>query len=183
MTAAVMPFQATRADGRSDAQVVYDLVASADPGTAFSFEELEERLSEGLPQPVERNRVYRAVRQGNRLLLRRAQRALGNVRGNGYRVLFAREHLPAAQRHQERAVTHLAHGIEMLKGVDLAQLDPVQRQIHEGYLHIHVGQYEALRYTNKRLSRQEKALDEVRNAAKEMDRRLSQLEQGQPAAT
>lgn len=152
------PFQPSREDGRSDRRVLVELVESSEPGTRFSYEQLTEALSQGLDAEVDRARVYRAVRDANRTLLEERSRYLGVVRGQGYRMLSASEHLPTATKHKERAARQMQRGLEILSNTRLDELDPTQRALHEGQLLILSGLHQAVQASHKRHDKTESLL-------------------------
>lgn len=164
------PFTPSREDGRSDRQVVFELVRDATPEALFTYEEIEDALQEGIPIPITRARAYRAVQGANRTLMREHRRAMRTVRGTGFRVLRADEHLPVALGRKERAEQQIKRGIELLRSTRIDELDPVQRTLHEGQLLIMSGIYSAVRETRRRVSRQDDAIHDIRQ-------RLTQLEQ------
>lgn len=155
-------FQPSRADGRSDRQVVYELVADADPATTFPYETLIDALSEGLDEEVDRRRVYRAVTNANRTLLQEKQRYLTVVKNVGYRVLLAEEHLPQAIDKKHRAVSKLKQGMDLLRHAKIDELTEAQRLLHQGQLMIISGLYDAVRESHRRHNRQEQVIEELR---------------------
>jgi hypothetical protein len=162
-------FQTSRADGRSDRVIAFALVSGAAPGTLVTHDQFLEALSVGLDEPIGLHRVYAAVRMAGRMLLRQEQRGLESVRGLGYRVLSASEHLPAALTRKDRAEFQIQRGMELLREVRWTELDGNQRKAHEGQLLIMSGLYQVIQVSEARHARQEQALDEIR-------RRLERLE-------
>lgn len=162
-------FEPSRPDGRSDRQVVYDLVQDAEPDTTFTYDALQAALSEGLESPAERSRVYQAVAHANRTLLQERQRCLNVVRGTGYRVIHADEHLPVALVRKDRAQTQLKRGIELLRKCRVGELDENQRKLHEGQLLILGGLYQAVQESERRHARSESLIADL-------SKRVDQLE-------
>lgn len=163
------PFTASRADGRSDRQVIYDLTSDAEPDTVFTYTELIDALSDGLDEPVARERVYRAVAAANMTLLREQRRYLQVVKDTGYKVLRSDEHLPAALGKKDMAQTYLRKGIELLRNARLDELTEAQRTLHEGQLMVLGGVYQAVKSSERRHDQQEKVIEELR-------RRIDRLE-------
>lgn len=155
------PFTASRADGRSDRQVIFELVAEAEPDTMFEYDKLIAALSEGLADEVPRHRVYRAVSAGNQTLLRERRRYLQVVPGAGYRVIHTSEQLPVALLKKDRAQTYLAKGIALLRHADLSELTAAQRQLHEGQLLIMASLHQAVRESDQRHARSEQLIAEL----------------------
>jgi len=156
------PFEPTRPDGRSDRQVVFDLVSEAQPDTMFEYKVLIDVLSEGLGEEIDRRRVYRAVVNANKLLLHERSRYLGVVKNVGYRMLRADEHLPAAIGRKESAVSKLKQGMELLRNAKIEELDEAQRVLHQGQLLIMSGLYDAVRESHRRHDRQERVIEDMR---------------------
>lgn len=169
MGQAVVPFEPSRPDGRSDRQVIYDLASVAEVETLFSYKELVAALAEGLEEKPDRERVYPAVAAANRSLLKRDQRYLRCVRRRGYRLIRSDEHLEVALQKQDYATSYLKRGVEVLRCTRLEELTPAARQAHEGTLMISVGMLNAMRESFRRHERMERAVDDLR-------KRVSQLE-------
>lgn len=123
-----------RADGRSNQQVIIDLVKNREPGTMFGFDQLIETLSEGTPRVFGRGDVTAVVNAANRRLLQSFQRCLHNIRGEGYRLATASDHLPLARTDRRRGNRQLQKGMLKLRNVRWEELDPVAREAHEGTL-------------------------------------------------
>jgi hypothetical protein len=154
-------FTPSRADGRSDRRVVFEMVQHADPDTTFTYQKLTDALQEGLDQPVGRDRVYRAVGSANRTLLREQKRYLSVVPDIGYRVISASEHLPVALIKKDKAQGYLRRGIELLRNARVDELDPTQRTLHEGQLLILGGLYQATRESARRHDKSEALIAEL----------------------
>lgn len=149
------PFTPSRADGRSDRRVIFELVQGASPGDTFDYDKLSAALAEGLDAEIGRDRVYRAVGAANKTLLQRERRYLDVVKGTGYRVISADEHLPVALANKDRAQGYLKRGIDLLRNVHADELSPAQRTLHEGQLLILGGLYQATRESSRRHDRSE----------------------------
>ena len=170
------PFKPSRDDGRSDRQVTYDLVCDGEPGATYTYSELREALQDGLEQPVDRPRIYAAVAQANKTLLREHSRYLGVVANVGYRILRADQHLPASLQKKDRAQTHLKRGIELLRHARLDELTEAQRTLHEGQLMILSGIYHAVEDSHKRHDRAESLIEDILKTNEEIQERLERLE-------
>lgn len=163
------PFKASREDGRSDRVVIYDAVSSADPETFYSYEDLIKALGEGLKEPIDRMRVYRAVASANRTLLREDRRYLSVVRNQGYRIVRADEHLDIALSKKDLAQNYLRKGIDLLKHARLDELTEIQRTLHEGQLMILAGVYQAIVSSEHRHDRQEQIIGELARRVDKLD--------------
>lgn len=152
------PFQPSRSDGRSDRQVVFELVKGAQPGELFTHEQLQDALAEGLDERPERTRVYPAVSQANRTLLREERRYLLPVRGTGYRVAHGSEHLGASMIRKDRAQHQLSAGLRILEQVRWDELDANQRALHEGHMRITAGLYGAIQVAARRTNQHDELI-------------------------
>lgn len=149
------PFVASRIDGRSDRQVIFDLVQDASPETLFLYDALKTVLENGTARRITRNIIGNAVRQAARNLLREKSRTLRVVANQGYRVVPATEHMELALARKDRAEVMIHRGIEILQGTRLDELDEPHRSLHQGQLLIMSGFYQALRSTRKRQDKQD----------------------------
>ncbi len=157
----MIPFVPSRSNGRSDRQVIYDLLQDAEPESLFTYDALERVLSEGLTEPVSRDRIYRAASAGNRTLLKSKQRCLRVVRGTGYRVARADEHLEVARTFETSAQRKIRRGLDVLRDTRIDELTPTQRSIHEGHLLITAGLYQAVQAVSRRQDQQEQVIQGI----------------------
>lgn len=170
------PFQPSRADGRSDRQVIYDLVHTAHPGATYTYTELRDALQAGVDKPIDRPRIYAAVRQANTTLLREHSRYLSVVPNVGYRIIRADEHLPVSLQKKDRAQQHLRRGIDLLRHARLDELTQAQRTLHEGQLMILSGIYQAVQDSERRHDRAETLIEDLIKSSREIQERLDRLE-------
>lgn len=169
-------FRPSRSDGRSDRQVVYELVGDAEPDSMFPFDDIQAALSEGLDSPASKSRAYKAVKAANNLLLREKRRYLVSVPGVGYRMIHASEHLPVALGKKTRAETQIKTGIKILREVRMAELAEPERNLIVGQLMIMDGMYQMARASERRHAKQEQVIDEIRRQQEDVNQRLARLE-------
>lgn len=167
----MIPFQPSRADGRSDRTVVYDLVKDAAPDTLFGYDVLTEALQDGLDDAVSHQRTLAAVRQARRDMLHKQQRLLRVVRGRGVRVGRSDEMLPAALEEKATAADRFKRGVDILRNTRLDELDEPMRNIVGGQLLVMDGFYQAIRASDRRQARVEKTIGDLL-------RRVQRLEGG-----
>jgi len=153
-----MTFRITRADGKSDAEVLGKLVAAASPGDLLSYRTISEALNVGASRLYSRKDVQSAVCRSERSLAVHHQRALVNVRNRGYRIALAAEHQMIAGRKKERASTLLKRGLTVLQHVDWDAMDANQRRAHEGQLMVIGALHSAMTGLDTRLRRIEDAI-------------------------
>jgi hypothetical protein len=154
-------FEPSRPTGLSDKEVIYQLVESANPDDLFTYDVLIESLSEGLPKPADKSRVYKAVGAANRVFLTERSRYLAVVRNSGYRVITAAEHGRIATKKRETANRYIKRGVAVLQHVRLDELTPTQRQLHEGQLMIMTGLMLSTQSIEARQSRMEKLIEDL----------------------
>ena len=127
-------FKITRTDGRSNAQVVIDLVKDGQPGHVYSYEEIALALAHDTDRLFPAPLLQAAVRGAAPRLLRECQRALHNVRLVGYRLALAAEHSGLASSRRRRADVQMQHGLRLLRNVRWEEMDENARQAHQGHL-------------------------------------------------
>lgn len=145
-------FKASRENGMSDREVIFDLVKDAEPGQSFTYDEFLDALKKDTARRITITNVYLAARAANKSLLARNQRCLMNVPGMGYRIAQSEEHLPLARRREDKASRQIRQGVEILKHCKLEELTPTQRALHQGQLLVLSGLYTNLQSMNKRVN-------------------------------
>lgn len=126
-------FAVTREDGRSNADVLSDLIRGKEPGTVFPYEDLEAALSHE-QKKFDRRGVQAAVYRAFNALLKREARALRNSEGVGYVIVHAKDHRTLALGRKEKADSQIRRGITLLRNVKLDEMDDNSRLAHEGTL-------------------------------------------------
>jgi hypothetical protein len=129
-------FAIMRKDGRSNAQVIIDTVKDGKPGTLYGYEYLAQALSDGAPHRYTVNDVRAIVARMDQRLLKEHQRALHCVRGKGYRLALAGEHMALATVRKRRADVQFMKGLNTLRNVRWDEMDENTRQAHQGHLMI-----------------------------------------------
>lgn len=154
-------FQPSRDDGRSDRQVIFELVRGAEPDTMFPYAQLTAALQRGTTRSIAPTTVGMACRLASRTLERECQRTLSVVRTVGYRVVRANEHLTLALDRKDRAEGLIKRGVELLEHTRLDELDEPHRTLHQGQMMIMGGFYEALRSTRRRQDAQDRVIEHL----------------------
>lgn len=122
-------FEINRNDGRSHQQVVIDRICEDEPETFYPYEELHTLL--GFES---RDRVRQVVVSAIPRLLKEHSRTLMNIRGQGYKLAKASEHMAVAHLRRRRADRQLKMGLLTLKQVRWDEMDKQTRLAHEGQL-------------------------------------------------
>mgnify|MGYP001235012281 CR=1 FL=1 len=155
-------FEITRADGRSNSQVICDLVGKCDPGKVLEYSVLSAELSNGSTKIYSVQDVQSCVRLAGMMLGRLYQRVLQNVKKVGYRIALADEHMSLAIVRQDKASRQLKRGFEIVRDVKWDEIkDPQVRKATEGYLLVISGFFYTLSGHERRLGRIEKLIDDM----------------------
>lgn len=156
-------FEITRADGRSNSQVLLDLFEKGELGRLYKYEELSAALSEGVDKTYTNSEITGIIGKIYIRLLKEQQKAVHSVRGVGYRLALADDHKSLALDRKQRADGQLLKGLETLRGVQWDKIkDPEVRKATEGQLLILSAIYN-----------QTQALERRQNGIEEALRRLS----------
>jgi hypothetical protein len=112
----VAPFLPT--GEQAEWKVIYDHLRAQQPGYVVTFEKLDELLGRSFKNG--RGPIYRAQQE----LEENYSRTLSSVRGQGYRVAQAEEHLTIGLNHSRRARKQLKRGVEVVEAADHSKLTP-----------------------------------------------------------
>lgn len=166
----MQPFTPSRSDGRSDKRVVYELVEDAQPEDKFTYQQLEEALEDGLDNPeISKSRIYRAVATANKQLLREKRRLLAVVKGEGYRMVRANEHVSYSLIRKGKAERQLAAGVHLLQRVRFDELSETEQQLAEGTLLVFDGFYRAIKSSENRHDKQEDTISALTKRVEELE--------------
>lgn len=155
-------FRITRADGRSNAQVVLDFVQDGKPGTIYSYKALGAALEKGTSEKYGAAAVQRVVNSLHSRLAKEQQRTFVTVRGLGYRLAHANEHSLVAHNRHRKADAQFRKGIAVLRHVKWDELDEASRQAHQGHLMISEALFANQQALNKRVASVEAAIKAMR---------------------
>lgn len=150
-----------RADGRSNGQVILDLVNNKEPGTIFLYNELSDALSVGTEKRYSRSEVQRIVTATCPRMLKEQARTLHNVKNVGYRIALAAYHMTLANDRKSRADKQLLRGVQILRHVRWDEMDANQRLAHEGQLLIMGALYQSQQALERRQMSIEKAIKKI----------------------
>jgi len=154
-------FAVTRHDGRSDGQVVLDLVDGAEPGRVFTFAEIAAALMEGTGREYGVPEVRGAVGRAHVRMLKEQARVLHSVRCVGYRVAEAREHHRLARHRRHRAGVQLRRGLQVLQNVRWEEMDRESRVAHEGQLLVSLAVAGAVQQLERRVDSHDALLKRI----------------------
>ena len=128
-----------------------------------------------------RQAFYRAAKKHER----EDKRAVEVVKGVGYRVVEAKEHLALARKHQKRSGRQLSKAVGKVTNVDLNGMDPAVRQGFEMVRGIFLLQEDFNRRTARKLQNHDEAIqsliqakDRTEAEREELKSRIERLERG-----
>lgn len=174
----LQPFNKTsRKDGRSDGQVVFDLALNMKPDEILTFDVLLEELQKGVDIiQFDRNRAYGAVKSANKRLLKKQNRYLAVIRGTGYKLIRAEEHLSLALSKKQSAERYMQTGVEILEHTVMDELSDPQKILHQQQMLLMKSLYQRVKYHDEKISETESIIDRMRQEQKQMRDRLKRLE-------
>jgi len=126
----VQKFMSRRPGGKSNQQVIVELVAHCSPGTVFTYEQLGESLADGVDREFDRHDVQQVVRLAKFQLLREHKRTLANVPNVGYQIAYAKEHRGIADDHTRRGQRQLKRALVTLENARLDEMTAQERELH-----------------------------------------------------
>ena len=150
------PFKITRADGRSNQQVILDYVKDGAAGHVYSYDELAQALSVGSNHAYSLREVQGVVAHALVRMLKEQARILHNVRHVGYRLAPGSYHLTLAGERQEKADKQMLRGLQTLQHVRWEEMTPNERLAHQGQLLISGALYQQM----KAIERRQTAIEE-----------------------
>jgi len=151
-------FAIRREDGRSNSQVVIDLVKEATPGTIFAYEKIADALSDGTDRQFDVPAVRYSVLGAVSMLEKLHKRTLLNVRSIGYKLARAEEHMLIAGVRSDRANRQLRKGLSTLTHVKWDEMDDNTRRAHEGQLLIMSAFYQQNVAMDRRMRKMEETI-------------------------
>lgn len=155
-------FSINRQDGRSNAQVLLDLVKDKPAGEVFSYEEIAKALSAGSAREYDEKDVQQLAVKVYPRLLKEQARALHNVRGIGYRLAPAAFHVTLATSRKSKADRQMLRGVQTLQHVRWDEMTPNERSAHEGHLLITSALHQQMMALERRQNIVEKAIRTAR---------------------
>lgn len=170
MTAA--PFQPLGERSRREI-VLDDVLRTLSPGEIATYEALAEALE--VDPAEDRHIIQSAVRDAAREFLTVDRHAVEAVRGVGYRVVVAGEHVRIGQGQQRRSLKALERSHRVATHVRYEDLSPADRLIVEGFARVVSAQLDFNRATTHRLERQERATAAVTSKAERTEAEVAEL--------
>lgn len=124
----------SRFDGRSDSDVIIDLVKRSNPCDIFTYDQLAEELEAGTNRTFDRQAIQKIASKSLLRLSKETSRALQAVKNVGYQIAEANQHGRLATERRRKSNRQLTKGLAILKHVRWEEMDENQRQAHQGQL-------------------------------------------------
>lgn len=154
----VASFAIARKDGRSNSDVVVELVKGAQPGHLFEYEDLCKALNEGTDRTYKRKEIQGAVHSAANRLLQEQKRVLECVKTVGYKVALASDHNRLATGRARKADVQMKLGLKTIQNVRWDEMTENERKLAEGTLLVFGAIYQQQQSMEKRISAVEKAI-------------------------
>lgn len=145
-------------------------------GSTVTHEELAKALDLDPESETDRKAIRAAVRQAAIHLSREHDRSLSAVRGVGYRVARADEHVELASGQQRRSRRALSRAKQHVDHVDLSELSEEGRRIVHAAASALAWQQQQIRKLDLRQAGLERVVESIANKADVTDERLAALE-------
>lgn len=158
-------FAVSRKSGKSNQQVIVEHVHLAEPGTVFTFGQLAAELGRETDRTFDRTAIQQVVRVANHRLLREHQRCLRSVRGVGYTIAFASDHMELAQARERKSRRQIKWAIETIANARQDELTENERAQNAMLMHL----YQQQQATARRMSR-------IDNLVGKLTHRVEQVE-------
>jgi DNA-binding winged helix-turn-helix (wHTH) protein len=166
----------SRLDGRSDSQVVYDLASQMKPNNVLTFQELLNALQKDVTNMViGKSRVYQAVINANKKLQKKNNRYLAIVRGVGYKMIPANEHLSVSVTKKKQAEKKMKASLEILEYTNWDELTPNEQSVHQQHLMLTKTLYQQVKYHHQRLNETDSIISKLSERDNEKDILISKL--------
>lgn len=164
-------FRNRRASGRSNQQVIVELVRGQQPGTVFTYSQLVAALSEECDRVFTRQDVQQIVRLAKFRLLREYKRTLANVPNVGYQLAHAKEHLGIANGHTKRGQRQLRKALTTLENARLDEMTTQERDLHTAQCAINSALYHAQRTITSKQYRQDALIATLTSRVEQLEAR------------
>ena len=152
-------FHPTRPDGRSRAQVIFDMAVTSAPGTLLTYDDMAAEL-----ELEDLDKIRRAAYTAGRKLRRHAHRSLEAVpvRDTGCSAARAR---PPAGGYQGKARRQVRRSLDVVRATDVGQLNASERSLHDAMNVLAVALVGALRHVDARLGEHSQAIGRLEDQA------------------
>lgn len=151
-----------RKDGRSDGQVIYDFAIKLKENEILSYEILLNELQKDVESvKYDKSRVYSAINSANKKLLKFNFKYLAVVRGVGYKLIPANEHISVALSKKRSAQRSIKKGQNVLEFTNLNELNPTERMLHEQHMNQFRNIELQLKYHDQRMTKQDNLIENL----------------------
>lgn len=160
------PFTPSREDGQTDADVLAKVIQKHEPGDLFPYGELGRLLEEGTNRKLDKQKVQSILAKTGAQVLKRTAREWVNVRGVGYKIAYAADHLGLSVHRKEKGFRQMKRSLLTLQHTNESELTEDERNKHDGHMLIMTGMLQKVQEHDRRLDRIERVLIDAREKGK-----------------
>lgn len=154
-------------------RLVYEELAKRDVGDVVGYDVLAEVLD--MDARLDRPRIALAMRTAAQAFLEDSNIAVTSVRGVGYRLVEAVEHLALARKHHTKAVKSLGRGQSKVVHVDMSGLEPAVRHTFEVMARAFSVQLDFNRRFEAKQEQMEQTLESVEKTSTRSEQEIADL--------
>lgn len=151
-------FKTSRHNGRTNADVIYELVFGKAPSTVFRYKELLEALNSGTDTQYDRQALSSIIARVNKRLLQSSQRTMRVVRGVGYRIAEAKEHAEIASLHKRSGDRKYRKAVQTINQCRTDEMTPAEKERYDAMVTVMNAHTNKIDGHERRLRRLEEAL-------------------------
>lgn len=167
-------FVSSRVDGKSNQQVILDMVGNSPPGTLFTYEQISQELEIGTNTVFERMSVQQCVRLANRRLRHEKKRMLRNVKNVGYTLAHARDHRELSSSCDRKAFRQMRTSMDILENVRQDEMTEQERLAHNAQLAVNAEVYSNLRRHTRRQDYHASIIAQLTTRLDQLEERVTQ---------
>lgn len=161
--------ESRRTDGRSNQEVVVDLVYGGEPGVVYTYGDLTAALETGTDRKFDRAAVQAVVRLAKLRLLREHRRTLTVVANVGYRLAHAREHRGIATDQTRRGQRQMRRALHTMENARIEEMTAAERELHIAQCSINHQLYEEQRRILSRQNRTETIIARLTSRVEQLE--------------
>lgn len=169
MTSLGTKFGLVRKNGKSNQQVVLEVVANAQPGDVFTYDVLADALQEGTDRLFDRERIQQIIRLSNRRLLRDFSRYLVAVHNVGYKMAHARDHRDIASGRSKRGKRQFKWAMDTMRHARLDEMTEKEKTLHIAQTAINTELYQAIRRVNRKQDERDRLVAKLTHRVEQLE--------------
>ena len=152
-------------DGTPMWQIIFDMFADKEPDIILTYDEITNELNKHTDEPTSIEELRSAVYGARPHLIAERKKWLGCVRGLGYRIIPAREHIGVSTDYRERATRSVNTAVAVAVNTDMQGMTPSERNHHSAVR-------QGLCLLAQRMADHDETLERHEAAINELNRRI-----------